>query len=77
VITEKQFQAVADNRACSCYPGEGPEPCTRKHALRECWRVAVLAETQEAIVELKNKDRRPVEQTVLEYLMRVRTALDR
>ena len=77
MVSEEQYQAVADTRSCSCYPGEGPQPCTKQHALRECWRVAVLAETQEAIVELKNKDRRPVEQTLLEYLMRVRTVLDR
>ncbi len=70
-------EAKADTRTCSCYPGEGPLPCTKQHALRDCWRVAVLAETNQNIVALKNQDRQPHEQKLLDYLMRVRAALDR
>lgn len=65
-----------DTRTCTCYPGEGPVPCTRKFALRDCWRAAVLSQTQEHIVALKNRDRQPHEQRLLDYLMRVRTALE-
>lgn len=67
----------ADTRTCTCYPGEGPNPCTRQFALRECWRVAVLEETQQNIVALKNRDRQSHEQVLLDYLMRVRAALER
>jgi hypothetical protein len=63
-------------RGCSCYPGERPEPCERKHAFRDCWRSAVLKETQQHIVALKNRDRSPVEQEMLNYFMRVRTAVE-
>jgi hypothetical protein len=69
-------EAKADTRTCTCYPGEGPIPCTRKFASRECWQAAVLAETQQLIVGLKNRDRQPPEQTLLDYAMRVRTALE-
>ena len=65
-----------DTRRCTCFPGEGPIPCTRQHALRQCWRVAVLAETQQNIVMLKNQDRNPGEQVLLDYLMRVRNCLE-
>lgn len=37
---------------------------------------AVLEETQRYIVELKNRDRQPNEQKLLDYLMRVRDALE-
>lgn len=63
-------------RACTCYPGEGPWPCEGKHALRDCWRAAVIDETQKHIVALKNRDRQPHEQSLLDYLMRVRCALE-
>ena len=69
-------EAKADTRTCTCYPGEGPDPCPRQHALRDCWRVAVLKETNENIVMLKNRDRQPYEQTLLNYLMRVRNCLE-
>lgn len=61
---------------CTCYPGEGPLPCPHKHALRDCWRSAVMDETQGHIVRLKNQDRRAEEELLLQYLMRVRCALE-
>jgi hypothetical protein len=67
---------ATDTRTCTCYPGEGPDPCPRKFALRDCWRVAVLDETQRHIVRLKNQDRHPPEQALLDYLMRVRNCLE-
>lgn len=69
-------EAKVDNRTCSCYPGEGPLPCTKQHAFHECWRVAVRAETQQNISILKGRDRQPHEQKLLDYLLRVRTALE-
>lgn len=69
-------EAKADTRNCTCFPGERPEPCERKFASRDCWRSAVLKETQANIVALKNRDRQPHEQILLDYLMRVRTALE-
>jgi hypothetical protein len=66
-----------DTRACSCYPGEGPTPCERKHALRECWQSAVWKETEANIAELKSRDRDSIEQFLLDYMMRVRAALFR
>ena len=75
-MNDHQVEAKADTRTCTCYPGEGPEPCPRQHALRDCWRVAVLKETQENIVVLKNRDRHYPEQVLLEYLMRVRKCLE-
>jgi hypothetical protein len=68
------LKAKADT--CTCYPGEGPLPCPRKFALRDCWRSAVLDETQGHIVRLKNRDRRPDEELLLNYLKRVRCALE-
>ncbi len=65
-----------DPRICTCFPGEGPIPCPRKFALRDCWRAAVLDETQQGIVALKNRDRHPHEQALLDYMIRVRTALE-
>mgnify|MGYP001591421465 CR=1 FL=1 len=65
-----------DTRTCTCYPGEGPVPCPRKFAFRDCWRAAVLEETQRTIVLLKNRDRQPHEQGLLNYMMRVRTCLE-
>jgi hypothetical protein len=68
--------AVVEPRGCTCYPGEGPVPCQRKHAYHECWRAAVLEETRAGIVQIKGRDRQPVEQALLDYMMRVRTALE-
>lgn len=76
MIDIEQCEAKADTRTCSCYPGEGPIPCPKKHALRHCWRAAVLEETQQGIVELKNRDRQPHEQALLDYMMRVRNVLE-
>lgn len=73
---DQAAEAKIDTRTCTCYPGEGPLPCTRRHALRDCWRVAVLTETQQNIIALKNRDRHSSEQKLLDYLMRVRTALE-
>ena len=69
-------EAKAGPTVCSCYPGEGPLPCPLKHALRDCWRAAVLDETQQHIVRLKNQDRHPSEELLLQYLKRVRCALE-
>ena len=76
VANEGAAEAKPDTRACSCYPGEGPLPCPRKHALRDCWRSAVLEETERAIIALKSRDRHTNEQSLLDYLMRVRFALE-
>lgn len=75
-MDDQAVEAKPDNRSCSCYPGERPEPCQRKHAFHDCWRAAVLEETQQYIVTLKNVDRQPTEQMFLDYCMRVRTALE-
>lgn len=75
-MNDQACEAKADTRTCSCYPGERPDPCQRKHAFRDCWRAAVLEETQGHIVELKNRDRSTIEQQMLDYFMRVRTALE-
>lgn len=72
-------ELVTDTRSCTCYPGEGPIPpipCPRKFALRHCWQSAVREETQQHIVRLKNIDRNSGEQALLDYLMRVRIALE-
>lgn len=74
--SEISQSANAGPHKCTCYPGEGPEPCTRQYALRDCWRVAVLDETQKLIVALKNRDRQPHEQALLDYCMRVRNVLE-
>lgn len=71
-----QAASNIDTRTCTCYPGEGPVPCPRKFALRDCWRAAVLDETQQYIVALKNRDRQPHEQKLLDYMMRVRNTLE-
>jgi hypothetical protein len=71
-----ELEAKAPPMDCSCYPGERPEPCEHRHAIRECWRSSVLKETQENIVALKNMDRSTSEQILLDYMMRVRTCLD-
>ena len=71
------MEAAAESfRQCTCYPGEGPQPCEHKYALHDCWRAAVMKETQQHIVALKNRDRQPHEQKLLDYLMRVRKCLE-
>ena len=69
-------EAKADTRQCTCHPDDRPEPCTRKYATGHCWRAAVYADTREAIVKLKNRDRNTVEQMMLDHLIRVERALD-
>jgi hypothetical protein len=75
-MTECATQENADTRSCSCYPGEGPLPCPRKFALRDCWRAAVLDETQQNLVAFKNRDRTASEERLLHYFKRVRCALE-
>lgn len=72
------FEGVTNAKTdtCTCYPGEGPLPCFRKHALRDCWRAAVLDETQRMIVALKNQDRTVFEELLLDYLKRVSNCLE-
>lgn len=78
MTTNMDQSACEPPRGCTCHPDDNPpQPCPRKHALSECRRVSVLAETQAAIVELKNRDRRPYEEPLLGYLMRVRDVLER
>ena len=69
-------QAKAPPQACTCHPDARPNPCQRKHGHIHCWQAAVYAETQELIVALKNRDRQPPEQLLLNYAMRVRRALE-
>lgn len=75
-MDDQACEAKPDTRTCTCHPDDRPEPCERKFATRDCWRSAVLAETQRHIVQLKNRDRNPIEQEMLNYFMRVRTALE-
>lgn len=71
------YGAVADARSCTCHPDdERPDPCPRRHGFNECWRAAVLDETQKNIVYLKNQDRSIFEQSMLDYLLRVRKVLE-
>jgi hypothetical protein len=76
LISERKLPEAERPFGDTCYPGEGPLPCPRKFALRDCWRSAVLDETQGHIVRLKNRDRRPDEELLLNYLKRVRCALE-
>lgn len=62
-------------RACSCHPDDAPIPCPRKHATHHCWRAAVYDETRKMVIALKNRDRQPLEQALLDYLMRVERAV--
>ena len=62
--------------ACTCHPDDSPTPCQRKYATHHCWRSAVYDETRAALIELKNRDRSPVEEKILDYLKRVERALD-
>jgi hypothetical protein len=72
---EAGAKADTDTRTCTCHPSERPIPCPRKFAFSDCWREAVYQETQRGIVTLKGRDRDPMEQLLLNYMMRVRTAL--
>lgn len=69
-------EATPDTRTCTCHPDDAPVPCPRKFATHHCWRAAVYEETRAHIVKLKNVDRHPVEQEMLNYFMRVERALD-
>lgn len=62
-------------KVCSCHPDDRPEPCPRKQASSECWRAAVYEETNQAIIDLKGRDRSELEQKLLDYFMRVRRAV--
>lgn len=62
--------------ACTCHPDDRPEPCQRKHGHIHCWQAAVFADTRKLIVALKNVDRSPLEQSILNYAMRVERALE-
>ena len=75
-MSEIAEQAKEDTRRCTCHPDDAPIPCERKHATNHCWRAAVYRETREAAIPLKNRDRNPVEQKMLDYLKRVERALD-
>lgn len=68
-------EVQAEPRACTCHPDDAPIPCERKHGATHCWRSAVYKETRLGIVELKNKDRNPAEQALLNYMMRVERAV--
>jgi hypothetical protein len=76
MMTDQAVAQTPDTRTCTCYPGERPEPCERQFAYHHCWRSAVQKETQALIVALKNRDRGAYEQLILDYAMRVRTALE-
>lgn len=73
---DQAAEAKPDTRTCTCHPDDRPEPCPRRFATSHCWRSAVYSETWEAMVRLKNQDRNPAEQLMLNYLMRVEHALD-
>ena len=73
---DQAAQAKPDNRTCTCHPDDAPVPCPRKFAAHHCWRAAVYDETRKHIAQLKNSDRSPVEQEMLDYFMRVDRALD-
>lgn len=68
--------AHPDTRTCTCHPDDAPVPCPRKFATHHCWRAAVYDETRAEMIALKNVDRNPNEQKLLNYLMRVERALD-
>jgi hypothetical protein len=73
---DEAAKAKTDTRQCACHPDDRPAPCTRKFATSHCWRAAVYEETRSHIVKLKNVDRHPIEQQMLDYFMRVERALD-
>ena len=68
--------AKVDNRTCTCHPDDKPIPCPKKYATRECWRAAVYEETKRYVIGLKNRDRQPHENILLDYMKRVERALD-
>jgi len=69
-------EAKEDTRTCCCHPDDAPIPCPRKFATHHCWRAAVYQETRDGMIALKNRDRNPAEQFLLNYMMRVERALD-
>lgn len=73
---DQSAEAKEDTRKCTCHPDDRPEPCTRKFATSHCWRAAVYEETRGHVIKLKNVDRIPIEQEMLDYFMRVERALD-
>jgi len=73
---DQAAEAKEDTRTCACHPDDAPSPCPRKFAARHCWRAAVYEETREGMIRLKNRDRNPAEQLLLNYMMRVERALD-
>lgn len=75
-MIDQAVEIVPDTRTCNCHPDDAPVPCPRKFATHHCWRASVYDETREALVHLKNKDRSPTEQKILDYLMRVERALN-
>ena len=73
---EELAEHAVDRRACSCHPDDRPNPCEKRYAAGHCWRAAVYRETREAMIELKNRDRNPIQEAMLHYLKRVERALD-
>lgn len=69
-------EAQPDTRTCTCHDDDRPIPCPRKFATRHCWRAAVYEETKRYVIDLKNRDRQPHEQIILDYMKRVERALD-
>lgn len=65
-----------DTRTCTCHPDDAPSPCPRKFATHHCWRAAVYDEARTAVIALKNRDRGPLEQALLNHMMRVERALE-
>lgn len=74
--SQRAARAAPDTRTCTCHPDDRPIPCPRKFATRHCWRAAVYHETRETVIAMKNRDRSPLEQEWLDYLMRVERAID-
>lgn len=73
---DQAAEAKEDTRTCTCHPDDAPIPCPRKFAAHHCWRAAVYQETRQGMIDLKNKDRNPGEEMMLNYLKRVERALD-
>lgn len=73
---ELAAEAKPDTRTCTCHPDDKPIPCPRKFATHHCWRAAVYEETKRYVIDLKNRDRQPHENVLLDYMKRVERALD-
>jgi hypothetical protein len=57
MISEEQYQAVADTRTCSCHPDDNPpQPCPRKHALTHCRAADLSRRLRYAITTAMNDD---------------------